>query len=50
LKVKGRGLPRYGSTGRGDLHVRIIVKVPSNLTDRQKALLKELHKELDNNQ
>ena len=47
LKVKGKGLPRYGSTGRGDLHVRINVKVPTNLTDRQKTLLKELHKELD---
>ena len=50
LQIKGKGLPRYGSPGRGDLHVRINVKVPTNLTDRQKALLKELHKELDNNQ
>jgi molecular chaperone DnaJ len=48
LQIKGKGLPRYGSSGRGDLHVRINVKVPTNLTDRQKALLKELHKELDN--
>lgn len=48
LQIKGKGLPRYGSSGRGDLHVRINVKVPTNLTDRQKALLKELHEELDN--
>ena len=48
LQVKGKGLPRYGSAGRGDLHLRINVKVPTNLTDRQKGLLKELHKELDN--
>lgn len=48
LQVKGKGLPRYGSSGRGDLHVRINVKVPTYLTDRQKALLKELRKELDN--
>ncbi len=47
LKVKGEGLPRYGTTGRGDLHVRINVKVPTNITSRQKALLKELDKELD---
>jgi molecular chaperone DnaJ len=47
FQVKGKGLPRYGSAGRGDLNVRINVKVPTNLTDRQKALLKELHKELD---
>jgi molecular chaperone DnaJ len=50
LQIKGKGLPRYGSPGRADLHVRINVKVPTNLTDRQKALLKDLHKELDNNQ
>ena len=48
LQIKGKGLPRYGSSGRGDLHMRINVKVPTNLTDRQKALLKELHNELDN--
>ena len=48
LQIKGKGLPRYGSSGRGDLHMRINVKVPTNLTDRQKALLKELHEELDN--
>ena len=48
LQVKGKGLPRYGSSGRGDLHVRINIRVPTYLTDRQKALLKELRKELDN--
>ncbi|HEY1211520.1 MAG TPA: molecular chaperone DnaJ [Nitrososphaera sp.] len=48
LQVKGKGLPRYGSSGRGDLHVRINVRVPTYLTDRQKTLLKELRKELDN--
>ncbi|MDQ3872983.1 MAG: molecular chaperone DnaJ [Thermoproteota archaeon] len=46
LKIKGKGLPRYGSTGKGDLHVKINVEVPTMLTDRQKALLKELDKEL----
>src|SRR5919199_1424285 len=46
LKIKGKGLPRYGSAGKGDLHVRINIKVPTILTDRQKALLKELDKEL----
>ena len=46
LRIKGKGLPRYGSTGKGDLHVKINVEVPTMLTDRQKALLKELDKEL----
>jgi molecular chaperone DnaJ len=47
LQIKGKGLPRYGSPGRGDLHVRINIKVPTKLTGRQKALLKELDKELN---
>ena len=47
LQIRGKGLPRYGSAGRGDIHVRINIKVPTKLTDRQKALLKELNKELN---
>ena len=47
LQIKGKGLPRYGSAGKGDIHVRINIKVPTKLTDRQKMLLKELDKELN---
>ena len=47
LKLKGKGLPRYGSFGRGDQLVRINVKVPTKLTDSQKELLKELDRELE---
>jgi molecular chaperone DnaJ len=47
LKIKGKGLPRYGRSGRGDQLVRINVKVPGRLSERQKSLLKELDKELD---
>jgi molecular chaperone DnaJ len=47
LRLKGKGLPRYGASGRGDLLVKLRIKVPSKLTDRQKSLLKELDKELD---
>lgn len=47
LKIKGKGLPRYGSSGRGDQLVRIYVKVPTRLSERQKSLLKELDRELD---
>jgi molecular chaperone DnaJ len=42
LKIKGKGLPRYGAYGRGDLLTRINVKIPTKLDDRQKLLLKEL--------
>lgn len=47
LRIKGKGLPRYGSFGRGDELVKINVKVPTKLTDSQKALLKELDRNLD---
>ena len=50
LQLKGKGLPRYGSSGRGDIHVRIIIKVPTRLTGNQKALLRELDKELNDGQ
>jgi molecular chaperone DnaJ len=42
LKIKGKGLPRYGAYGRGDLLTRINIKIPTKLDDRQKLLLKEL--------
>ena len=47
LKLKGKGLPRYNRSGRGDQLVRINVQVPTKLNDRQKSLLKELDKELN---
>ena len=49
LRVKGRGMPRMGGYGRGDLRVRVNVVVPEKLTQRQRVLLEELAKELDQN-
>jgi molecular chaperone DnaJ len=46
IKLKGKGLPRYGGYGRGDEFVRINIKVPTKINDAQKALLKELDREL----
>jgi molecular chaperone DnaJ len=40
LRLKGKGLARLGSYGRGDQLVRVIVEVPSKLTSDQKDLLK----------
>src|SRR5919108_4233699 len=45
LKIKGKGLPRYGGYGKGDLLTRINLKIPTKLNERQKLLLKELDKE-----
>jgi molecular chaperone DnaJ len=49
LRVRGRGMPRMGGYGKGDLRVRVNVVVPEKLTQRQRALLEELAKELDQN-
>jgi len=45
LKLKGKGLPRYGSLGKGDEVVRLNIKVPTQLNDTQRALLRQLDKE-----
>jgi molecular chaperone DnaJ len=45
VRLKGKGLPRYGSYGKGDELVKINVKVPTKLNDVQKSLLKELERE-----
>ncbi|MDZ4168830.1 MAG: molecular chaperone DnaJ [Coriobacteriia bacterium] len=42
VRVKGRGMPRLNSGGRGDLIVHLAVEVPKKLSKRQKELLREL--------
>jgi len=49
LRVRGRGMPKMGGHGRGDLRVRVNVIVPNKLTQRQRNLLEDLAKELDQN-
>ncbi len=45
VKLKGKGFPVYKKEGQfGDLYVTYDVKIPTNLTDRQKALFNELSK------
>lgn len=39
--LKGKGVPRLGSYGRGDQYVTVYIDVPKKLTPRQKELLKE---------
>src|SRR5688572_4461384 len=43
-RVKGKGLPRLGEAGRGDLHVRVQVWTPTVLTPEQEQLIRELQK------
>ncbi len=42
IRLKGLGFPHMGSTGKGDLYVKIAVKVPEELTANQRKLLEEL--------
>ena len=43
-RLRGKGLPRLGEGGRGDLHVRVHVWTPATLTPEQERLLHELAK------
>ena len=45
IKLKGKGFPVYKNEGQfGDLFITYAVKIPTNLTDKQKALFAELAK------
>ena len=43
LRLRGKGLPRFGGHGRGDLLVRVQVRVPEKLSREEKALYERLH-------
>jgi molecular chaperone DnaJ len=42
LRLRGKGLPRFGGGSRGDLYIRIQVHVPERLSDRQRQLFEQL--------
>lgn len=39
FRLRGKGMPRVRANGRGDLHVKVVVKTPTRLTGEQKELL-----------
>lgn len=43
FRLKGKGVPNVRGYGHGDQHVMIRVVTPTNLTDRQKELLREFN-------
>lgn len=47
FRVKGKGFPKGGGFGSGDMLVRIQVDTPNNLTARQRELVQELAKSGD---
>ena len=44
-KIKGRGMPVLRGSARGDLYVRLRVETPTNLTAKQKELIKAFEEE-----
>ena len=44
LQLRGKGLPRLGLSGKGDLLIRVHVWTPERLTDEQTRVFQELAK------
>lgn len=42
LRLKGKGFPRLGGTGHGDMLVKVIVDIPATINTKQKQLIEEL--------
>jgi molecular chaperone DnaJ len=47
LRVRGKGMPRLHGRGKGDLYVVIEIQTPTDLTPRQRELLKEFKMEMN---
>jgi molecular chaperone DnaJ len=46
LRIKGKGIPKRMTAGRGDQLVEVRVEVPTELTEKQRELIEQLAKEL----
>ena len=42
LRLKGKGFPKIGGFGNGDMLVRVLVDTPESITSKQKELLEQL--------
>ena len=42
MRIKGHGVPHFNKTGRGDLYVKVMVRLPKSLTPEQEELFKRL--------
>ena len=42
MRIKGHGVPHFNKAGRGDLYVKITVRLPKSLTAEQEELFKKL--------
>ncbi|MBQ7095210.1 MAG: molecular chaperone DnaJ [Clostridia bacterium] len=48
FRFRGKGVTRIGTKNKGDLYVTIEVEIPRNLSKKQKDILKEFSKTLEN--
>lgn len=48
FRFRNKGIQQLGGRGRGNQYVKIIVDVPKNLNNKQKELLREFDKSLEN--
>jgi len=48
-RLRGEGPPKLGGKGRGDIHYRFVIEVPTTLTREQKAAVEELSKVMNGN-
>ena len=46
LRVKGEGMPHFGSWGRGDLVIDLAIRLPKKISAKAKKILEELEGEL----
>lgn len=46
LKISGRGMPKFGSKGRGDLFIRLSFTTPRKVSAKARELLEKLEEEL----
>jgi len=47
IRIKGKGMPRLKGSGRGDLYAHVVIDVPQSLTERERALMEGLAREMD---
>jgi curved DNA-binding protein len=45
MRLKGLGLPHFQGEGKGDEYVKVIVKVPKRVSEKNRGLIQELAKE-----
>jgi DnaJ-class molecular chaperone len=44
IRIKGRGAPKIGGSGKGDVLARVRIQVPKRVNKKERELLEELQK------